>query len=146
MEPQTIQQPQTIEQPHTIVETQYMEPQAIVPASQQAARGRQPAEPSTLAKQADLPMIFQDLPGDSLRGFSIGFEFQDPFNIMSLIVKNLDMPAAIRPMVWLPSIGEFFDGISPEEIRSGFRVAMTSSRNHGGQRPTSTPTGRTLGR
>ena len=115
MEPQTIQQPQTIEQPQTIVEPQSMEPQAIVPASQLVARGRQPAEPSTLAKQADLPMIFEDLPGDSLRGFNLGFEFQDPFKIMSLIVKDLDMPAAIRPMVWPPSIGEFFDGIFPEE-------------------------------
>ena len=146
MEPQTIQQPQTIEQPQTIVEPQSMEPQAIVPASQLVARGRQPAEPSTLAKQADLPMIFEDLPGDSLRGFNLGFEFQDPFKIMSLIVKKLDMPAAIRPMVWPPSTGEFFDGISPEEIRSGFRLAMTSSRNHGGHVPTSTPAGRTLGR
>ena len=44
MEPQTIQQPQTIEQPQTIVEPQSMEPQAIVPASQLVARGRQPAE------------------------------------------------------------------------------------------------------
>ena len=78
MEPQTIEQPQTTEQPHTVVEPQSMEPQYIVPASQLVARGRQPAEPSTLAKQADLPMIFQDLPGDSLRGFNLGFEFQDP--------------------------------------------------------------------
>ena len=60
-------------------------------------------------------MISQDLPGDSLRGFNLGFELQDPFNIMSLVVENLDMPAAIRPMVWPPSIGEFFDGLLPEE-------------------------------
>ena len=102
-----------------------MEPQAIVLASQLVARGRQPAEPSTLAKQADLLMTFQDLPGDSLRGFNLGFEFQDPFETMSLIVQNLDIPAAIRPMVWPSSIGEFFDGISPEEIRSGFSLAVT---------------------
>ena len=108
MEPHTIQQPQTIEQPQTIVEPQSMEPQAIVPASQLVARGWQPAEPSTLAKQADLPMIFQDLPGDSLCGFNIAFEYQDPFPIMSLTAKNQDMPAAIRPKVWPSHIAKFF--------------------------------------
>ena len=60
-------------------------------------------------------MIFGDLTGDSLQGFNLGFEFQDPFQIMSMIVKNLDMPAAIRPMVWPTAIGKFFDGISPDE-------------------------------
>ena len=70
---------------------------------------------SSLSLPTDTPAALQALPPDVMKGFQMGIECQDPFLVMSQIVKDTDLPAAIRPAVWPSGINAFLNNMDPAE-------------------------------